>query len=159
MLVVPRLGGRPGHTVGGDLALSRAGVSDPVEQEVPLVSSGAARTVAVLPDWLSLLSFDQQHGRYVLAQLSWSPHKGLRPDLERQLQVWDLTGEVPPWTAQPRFQADEARIDTEAGTVTLKSKRYGTTVLGLTDGHLVSDRLGRSGLRAREPRYPGVAGD
>lgn len=113
---------------------------------------GRFENLAVLDDVPHLIGADDTR-RYGLVQYGWSPRRGTRPALERLVTAWDLSVLTAMWSARPRFVADEVAIDVNAGTVDLRSGRYGHSTLRLADGFLVKDRGRRW---ARQPNYPGV---
>jgi len=124
------------------------------EHEIRVFTTeGACRLRAVLLDEPVAIAFDPAEGGSVVAQLSWVPIEGTRPDLERRVYAWLLGPTTSTWTAQTRFMADNITI--RGDQVSFRSSRYGTTVLRLADGFLVSDKLGR-GSFARQPSYPGT---
>lgn len=116
-----------------------------------LAPDGDVASLAELPERPAGVAYDTEAG-VALVQLGWVPLRGTEPNLERRVYLWDLGTKVLRWSARPRFVADELRIETPKGLIELRSRRYGRTVLRLTDGYLLRD-AGKSG---RDPEYPGV---
>jgi hypothetical protein len=130
---------------------------DGTEHEICVfTATGACRFQTVLEDRPFGLAFDTVGNGSVIAQLNWVPMKGTRPDLDRRIYAWLLGPEPAAWTAQARFQADKITI--RRGRVSFRSYRYGTTILRLADGFLISDTVVKGvDLTARPPNHPGTA--
>jgi hypothetical protein len=118
-------------------------------------AEGACRFQTVLEDRPFGVAFDTVGYGGIIAQLNWVPVNGTRPDLDRRVYAWLLGPEPTAWTAQARFPADKITI--RRGQVSFRSYRYGTTILRLADGFLLSDTVVKGiDLTARPPTYPGI---
>jgi hypothetical protein len=119
-------------------------------------AEGTCRFQTALEDRPFGVAFDTAGNGTVIAQLNWVPMKGTRPDLDRRIYAWLLGPDPTAWTAQARFPADKITI--RRGQASFRSYRYGTTILRLADGFLVSDTVVKGvDLTARPPKYPGIA--